>query len=586
MAASDITFQSLTLGQMLKRGRLRVPPNQRSYAWREKQVRYLLQDFNDAIFEAVSGEYFLGTVVVVDAGDLPSIVDGQQRLATTSILLARIRDILVELGRDGSARSIEQSYLGDIDVHTEESVSRLQMNDENNGFYNEIMLSKDAAARANVSKGPTVKMTNTRMLNASKLIESYLRAGIGQLPKEKQVDYLLRWEEFINKSARILAVFVADEFAAYRMFETLNDRGLRASQVDILKNYLFSRCNTRLDEAKTLWREIDTQIEPLGNRNANDEDEGQDDADKSSDPLIHFFRHFWITREGPTKAKDLAESVRSTLTNETRSLKFLAAAAAAAKDYVAIVRPDDPKWRVYPPTARQDVETLLNHLRVNQIKPLLFAIAHYLDPIEGAKALQLCVSWSVRFLIVGGRGGMLDTQYSRRAHEIGNGTITKARELRAAMKQYVPSNEEFEQAFAVAHVSRGWLARYLIRAIEKTRKSLPCPEYVENKEVKDVNLEHVLPVRPGPAWKIDPDTADSLFNLLGNMALISSLKNTEAGNNGFDEKKPILAGSGYLFTSDIAEYAAWGRDEILERQRKMASYVGKTWPLEFGEQGD
>ena len=586
MAAGDITFQSITLGQLLKRGRLRVPPNQRSYAWRQKQVRYLLQDFNDAIFEASAVEYFLGTVVIVD-GDLPSIVDGQQRLATTSILLARIRDILIELGRDGSAKSIDQAYLGEIDVHTEDPVPRVQMNDENNAFYRDVILCKDAGVRSGIIKSPAVKMTNIRMLSASNLVEQYLRTGIGQMPKERQVDYLLRWENFINKNARILTVFVADEFAAYRMFETLNDRGLRASQVDILKNYLFSRCNTRLDEAKALWQEITTHIEPLGNRNAEDEDDEQDDADKSSDPLIHFFRHFWITREGPTKAKELAESVRANLTNETRALKFLSAASAAAKDYVAIVRPDDPKWRTrYRATARQDIETLLHHLRVNQIKPLLFAIAHYFDPVEAAKALQLCVSWSVRFLIVGGRGGMLDTQYSRRAHEIGRGEITKARELRDKMRKYVPSNEEFEQAFATAHISRNWLARYLIRAIEKTRKDLPHPEYVENKDAHDVNLEHVLPLRPGPGWKVDPDLADSLHTFIGNMALLSSNKNTEAANNSFDEKKSILAGSGYMFTKEIAACKDWGRDEILDRQRRMAGYASKTWPLEFGPAGD
>ncbi|MEF2556008.1 DUF262 domain-containing protein [Aurantimonas sp. C2-5-R2] len=121
MSGSNFTFQPITIGQLLKRGRLRVPANQRSYAWREKQVRYLLTDLHDAIFDEDGDDYFLGTIVIVEGAGLPSIVDGQQRLATTSVLLARIRDILVELGRDKSALSIERDYLETIDISSEES---------------------------------------------------------------------------------------------------------------------------------------------------------------------------------------------------------------------------------------------------------------------------------------------------------------------------------------------------------------------------------------------------------------------------------------------------------------------------------
>lgn len=84
MPGVDFTFTPLSLGQLLKRGQVHVPPNQRAYAWREKQVRYLLQDLNEAIFDSADEGYFLGTVVIVE-GTNPSIVDGQQRLVTTSM---------------------------------------------------------------------------------------------------------------------------------------------------------------------------------------------------------------------------------------------------------------------------------------------------------------------------------------------------------------------------------------------------------------------------------------------------------------------------------------------------------------------
>lgn len=577
--ASNFNFLPLTMGQLLKRGRLKVPSNQRSYAWREKQVRYLVQDLNEAIFDSSLEDYFLGTVVIIEGGDLPSIVDGQQRIATTSILLARIRDQLASLGRDVSASSLETTYLAHHDIHSEQMVSRIRMNEENNDFYNSFILPN--AINLKDARQAATRATNRRLLNASVLITEFLTDMLKNWPREKHVEQLLRWEKYIDDKARVLAVYVPDEFSAYRMFETLNDRGLRASQVDILKNYLFSRCEERLDEAKALWTVITTAIEPLGNRNAGDEDDDQEETSKSSDPVINFFRHFWVTLSGPTKGKELAEKIRAEITNEARALRFLTGAAAASTDYVAITRSGDPKWRDYNQSARQNIDTLNQHLRVSQIRPLVFAIAHFFDKAEAEKALKLCVSWSVRFLIAGGRGGMLDLQYSRRANEIGTGKIKKARELRDAMAQYIPTDEEFEQAFAVARISRPWLARYLIRAIEKNRRELPSPEFIENEDVKDVNLEHILPEVPGEEWDVEGDVAEASRNLLGNQALLASSKNVEIANRSFEEKRKVFATSFYKTTQEIAEFSKWTRDEILERQRALAASALKTWTLTF-----
>src|SRR3954453_20447782 len=108
MAGAPLSFENSTIGRLLRQGRLEVPPNQRSYAWRSKHVRNLLQDFNEALLDAeATSEYFLGAIVLIqEPGKIPSIVDGQQRIATIAILLARVRDYLNSLGRDGSARAI------------------------------------------------------------------------------------------------------------------------------------------------------------------------------------------------------------------------------------------------------------------------------------------------------------------------------------------------------------------------------------------------------------------------------------------------------------------------------------------------
>ncbi|MBI5289417.1 MAG: DUF262 domain-containing protein [Chloroflexi bacterium] len=86
-----MTFDHLGIGDVLNRYRLALPVNQREFSWEEEHVRDLFSDLTGAIAEA--GTYFLGTIVLTQGeGDEPEVSDGQQRLATITILLAAIRD--------------------------------------------------------------------------------------------------------------------------------------------------------------------------------------------------------------------------------------------------------------------------------------------------------------------------------------------------------------------------------------------------------------------------------------------------------------------------------------------------------------
>jgi hypothetical protein len=178
---------------------------------------------------------------------------------------------------------------------------------------------------------------------------------------------------------------------------------------------------------------------------------------------------------------------------------------------------------------------------------------------------------------------MLDHQYSLRAQEVGTGRIRKARELRDAMRAYVPTDAEFEEAFATARVSRAYLARYYLRALDKTLKNDPFPEYVANDDETAINLEHILPATPTPAWKIDSDIQVAAQKLLGNMTLLRASKNRGIGNEPFGTKRKVYEESSYAITNEIAKYADWSIDRIRERQKMMAKIAVKTWPLEFGQ---
>lgn len=583
-ASSSFNFQPTGIGAMLKQGRLMVPPNQRSYAWRERHVDILLKDLWSAISGTKPADYFLGTIVLVlSPGNILTIVDGQQRLATVSIIFARIRDYFLSMKREGSAKSVQETFIGHIDPRSEEVVPRLHLNDDDNDFFwNVILLPQRPINKPLEHSGKLLRQSHRRMLRASEKVRTYIGELLKPLRAEDQVNTLLRWYDFLDSNAHVLSATVADEEAAYRLFETLNDRGLRASQADILKNFFFSKSGARLSEAKTMWARMVSIIEiPTDDRD--DDDSDNEEGPTRGDPLLTYVRHSWIVTHGHTKVKDLAKEIREEITNDTRAIQYLGEWSASVEDYIALSSSKHPKWTKYKTSTRQNVETIAEHLRVTQIKPLLFAVARKFEPVEADKAFKLFVSWSVRFLIVGGRGGLLDTQYAQRAFEVGTGKFTKARELRDAMKTVVPADPEFEQAFSSARVSKSWLARYYLRSLEKTFKELPHPEYVANEDIRDITLEHVMPFEATAYWDVDPDAAQSAQKYLGNMVLLREPDNRDLGNMGWEDKKSVLRKSGYDLTKMVAKCSSWDLAQIRNRQAKLAKLAVKTWTLNFDD---
>jgi len=235
-SVEGIRIQLEGIGHLLQDSRLAVPPYQRSYAWTEKNITQLFRDLSTALVEQEQ-EYFLGSIVLIDStGDRPSVVDGQQRLATITMLLAAIRDYFDEKG-DQRARNIERDYLLNVDLRTQEAAAKLRLNETDNDFFFKRVLTD----RTN----PQRKEKPTK--------ESHDRITEGALLAAKQVKQisdstndpssrLIDWVEYIMTKARIIRIQVPDSANAFRIFETLNDRGLKLALADLLKNYLFRLC--------------------------------------------------------------------------------------------------------------------------------------------------------------------------------------------------------------------------------------------------------------------------------------------------------------------------------------------------------
>jgi hypothetical protein len=144
----------------------------------------------------------------------------------------------------------------------------------------------------------------------------------------------------------------------------------------------------------------------------------------------------------------------------------------------------------------------------------------------------------------------------------------------------MPTDREFEAAFALANASKAALARYYLRSLETAAKSLPEPWHIPNDDAETINLEHILPRKPKEVWPRfkDEDTMAEYVNRLGNQALLLAKDNSRMRSDVFADKRAVYGDGGYLFTTQVAEADDWGPEEIEARQKQMATWAVKAWP--------
>jgi len=557
----SIGITDVGIAAALARWQLTVPLNQRRYAWEEIYVEQLFHDLTKAIDNS-KPIYFLGTIVLTEGPKgVREVADGQQRLATTAILLSAIRDYLLELGDDAGASQYQSEFLIKYDPPSGESRPRIRLNVEDDQYFLDTVLlpPKDRPHASSQFK------SNERIREAAIKAREHVRNVTAGLPIKDKPARLYDWINFLQHKALIVTITVPSHISdSFRMFETLNARGLKASQIDILKNFLFGKAPNSIGKMNPRWTSMLSTIEEYGD----------------DDLVLTFIRHFWISLHGPTTENELGEEIENRIKNEQQALSFASELDAAATEYVALLSPmQSPKWQGYPAATRKAINIVINDLSGVQIRPLMMAVTRRFTPAEAQKAFQLFISWSVRFLIVGGGSqGKLQRYYGTSAKLIADGKIKTAKELAESMSGTVPNNAQFEEEFGKANVSKSPLARYYLRAIELYGEEA-APQLLINESPTVVNLEHVLPLNPSKDWHVNPETAATFYKRIGNMVLLGSKDNVALGNGSFASKRKIFKDSPFVTTQDVAKNTTWGVDEIQARQLALAALAPKVWPL-------
>ncbi len=560
LSLTRIEFERESLGHLLKDRQLRVPRFQRSYAWQERHVRELLDDVGAAL-DAGEEEYFLGSIVISGGEGADEVVDGQQRLATAAVFIGAVRDALVSRGHAERARTVAGEFLATQHRRTQELVPKLTLNELDHEFFMAQVITPpdDATAR---KKAPA--RASHERLQAAKAVAEEKVAAIVAATKDPE-ERLLDWIDFLEEKARVICVSVPDHANAFVIFETLNDRGLDLSIADLLKNYLFGRADNRIAEVQGRWMRMLGALEAAG----------------GEELVLSYLRHLWSSIHGATRERELYTKIKSSLKTKQKVVDFADTLGENAKYYAAIVNPRDRFWRKLGGSARGHIEAL-SYLRMEQFRPLLLAALAHLKDNEVRKLLRYLVSASVRFLVVGGLGGgTMEKAYADAAQAISSGKFTSASDVAKSLSKLVPADKPFEAGFANVTVQQSYLARYYLRAIERTSMKQAEPEFVPNDNEDEVNLEHVLPQNPSVAWKMPADDALRYYNRLGNLALMQKRPNRAAANKGFAAKKVYYKKSKLTHTLELASESKWGAQEIEARQGRLAQLAVKTWSLKL-----
>lgn len=549
---------SETMRQLLGNGlTYRVPKFQRDYSWDVEQWDDLWQDLDSLMTGNESGHYMGYLVLQTSDQKNFDVIDGQQRMTTLSILVLAVMGTLRDLeiknqdqDRNEKRReNFQNSYIGYINPVTLVPQNKLVLNRHNDDFYRTYLV-------------PLVKLPQRGLKASEKQMRNCFQWLKDRISKKYLTgEELARFIDTIVDKVFFTVIKVNDDLNAFRVFETLNARGVQLSASDLLKNYLFSIVDsegshqTEITELDSLWSRITDKL--------------------GDDKFPDFLRVYWNSKNKVTRQNDLFKAIRSQVKTKGQVFELVRDLMEKADIYIALQRPEDELWREKP-VIREHL-SLLKLFNVRQPIPLLIT-TYVVLPQQFERVLKYCTVISFRYnIIAGSNPNDQERAYNETALKILN-THTFDKTL---LQDVYPNDDIFTVDFENKEMKRNTrnnqIASYIFAKIEYHFHLVEI-----DWQSGIYSLEHILPENAGTGWEqFDEAAYERSVNRLGNLTLVEEKLNRNMGNVEFDVKRSILDQSNLGLNKAIAKNIEWTEESISKRQRELARAAKTIWRLDF-----
>ncbi len=567
MPASNFATRNDTYRKLMGNGlTYRIPRFQRYYSWTEDEWEDLWLDILGTIKEGGEPAHYMGYLVLQsDDEKVFDVIDGQQRLTTLSlIVLAVLKNLqrLVDEGKDANdnqqrLETLRKNYIGYLDPITLVPRSKLTLNRNNDNYYQTYLvplghLPQRGFRASEHSLRKTFEWFDKKVSEYAR--KSGLDEGIA----------LATLVETMSDRLFFTVITVTDELNAYKVFETLNARGVRLSATDLLKNYLFSvldRQGQHEYELKKLEDRWEAVVGRLG-----------------SESFPDFLRLHWNSRHSFVRQAELFKTIRGQVKTREAVFDLLRAMEEDIDAYLGLTSPETSSW---PPKLKSYAQQL-KLFGVRQPFPLLLAARRIFDDQQFEPILRATVIISFRYNVISVlQANEQERVYNQVASGLSRLELRSPSQVLSALNPIYISDESFRAAFAnkiirTTQTRNRRIVRYILCELEK---QLAGQDYDFNSDT--FNLEHVLPQNPGADWKqFSEEEIESMVFRLGNMTLLQSSANRDQGNDNYTTKRPVYANSGFVVTRKLAEEnAEWNPERIAARQSWMAKQAIAIWQI-------
>ena len=613
--------------------RYSVPYYQRPYKWKKDQIDDFWNDLTD------DKQNFIGPIVLQEDDDgTKTVVDGQQRLITSTIFACVLRDLYKKYEGLNQYSKIKERYINTEDDEGEVIEYRLKTGPNTEKFLGPYLQDDDFVCQfkriedlytSNLNKKEKFisqefyirskkifekeeKRNNYEKLRHKKI--SQLEAVTAEELRIKENYTLLysKVEDYIShqntnkekinklsvlrdelKTLQIVVITIYDLDNAYEVFERLNNFGVVLTQADLLKNHILK--NVKPNQVKKCHDNWISMANRIGEEN-----------------LVSFIRYFWMSKNKFTQKNKLFNTISS---SEIDYTNFLNQLIEASEIYETIV--DDNQFFDELKIDDQDITLQINNLKkaiktIGTTQPITFLICLVTLindknlKVNPSKFLLLLENFLFQYFAIGNNpGNSVERLFSNISNELYETTkkepkhVVKEQDrcfqintkrIIDVYSEYVNKDAFYESFLGLKYSSRGKpykINRYILEKYEYFLWEIKGKVSNELEiNFNNVNQEHLLPQNP-QLWGFSKEDVSEYVNSIGNLFLIDIKLNRKMQNDVLIEKIKFLKKSKFESVNLLVkkfenEKFEWGKKEIDERTNSIADAAwNHIWKIDY-----